>query len=908
MKLIMSPGTVVADRFTIVRFIAEGGMGEVYEARDRLLDESIAIKFLSRRNIGDRAIARRFQREIQLARKVTHPNVCRLFDVYETPLDVPSLGGSLPVTFVTMELLHGETLEDYLAKKGALDTDQALDLTTQMCAALSAAHDAGVVHRDFKSNNVMLVPTESGTRVVVTDFGLARSILPNDPSRTPLTADQLILGTAEYMAPEQIKGEPVSLRSDLYALGVVLFEMVTGRKPYSAANPMQLLVKRVSEPPARPRDFKPEISQAWEEVIHECLAEDPEDRPSSAGEIVGRLGGVSWGARPQEGAPGAGVAAPQAAGAARRTSPALWISLAALLLASLAFWASRPAEKSQAPGLFNPSRVTTGAGLEFDGSFSPDGRRAVYSGEGADGTFSLFIQELNSTRPPRRLAAGEGQAIEPEWEPAGPRIVYTARDSGGLWLTDSEGAEPRPLVAYGARATWSPDGSGLAFQTESSPFLAETAAPALSPSVIATLDLESGRVRRLTEPSSPPGGHASPTWTPSGRHVVFNATLRSEGELWAVDVDSGELLPLVREPVRAFDPALSRDGRTLFFAGRSREVTSLWRLDLDPATLEPRGAPEEVAGVGLSSIRQPHLSRDGRHLLYSAYQTRSNLWRLELKAAGRPAGPPQPLTRGNDRHNRPSFAPNAPLLAFDHWSSGVDIDVFLEPLGGGERRRLTAGEGTNSHASWLPDGRIAYTSTSAEGAKTLRALDPETSEDESLLSLEGDADWATVSRAGDRVAFHSPRGGQGLDVWIHDLGQASPWRLTFHEESAAFPAWSQDGQRLAYQVRQGEGTSHLWVAPLDGGEPVVVVTEPGHSWPYSFSPDGRRVLYAAQRGGVWNLWWVDLETRDRRQLTDNRAITGYLRYPVWSPDGAMVVYEKAETISDLFLVTNYLEP
>ncbi len=308
-------------------------MGEVYEAKDRVLGEHVALRFLSHRNVGDDQIARRFRREIQLARKVTAPQ------------RLPHLRRLLPrgrgaaacraekarIAFVTMELLDGETLEAYVQRRGRLPEEDALPIVVQMCQALDAAHAAGIVHRDFKSNNVMLVRDRRLTgsrrprrrprqrqsaksrrphgerrrrerragqggyardefRVVVTDFGLARSTDNQASSnRSPLTVDQLIIGTADYMAPEQIHGDAVSPQSDLYALGVVMFEMVTGRKPYSAPNAMQLLVKRINEKPAQPRDFVPSISHLWESTILRCLETDPKDRPLSAREVLREL-------------------------------------------------------------------------------------------------------------------------------------------------------------------------------------------------------------------------------------------------------------------------------------------------------------------------------------------------------------------------------------------------------------------------------------------------------------------------------------------------------------------------------------------------------------------------------------------------------------------------------------------
>ncbi|MCG8462347.1 MAG: serine/threonine-protein kinase, partial [Holophagales bacterium] len=744
MKLTVHPGTRVADRFTILRFIAEGGMGEVYEALDEVLGERVALKFLSHRNVGDESVARRFRREIQLARKVTHPNVCRLFDVFTHTVSVPGLEEPLDVAFVTMELLRGETLEDRIARGGPLSEDEALPIVVQMGRALQAAHDAGVIHRDFKSNNVMLVPGKSGrVRAVVTDFGLARSMLPSDPTRTPLTADQLILGTAEYMSPEQIQGEPVSPKSDLYALGVVMFEMLTGEKPYSAPNPMQLLVKRVSEPPARPRDFRPGISEAWETTIMACLAEDPEERPASVSEVLMGLGlteaidGLGTGghaAYDSDGRPlsGASVLRPASRSgwwlweslrsASRWSSPAPWLALGLIVLGTVAFVASKE-EPEPAPGIWSPERVTTGPGLESDPAFSPDGADVVFSAEGGDGTFSLYVQPLDASRPARRIETGGDQAFEPDFSPDGRFVVYHSRSRGGLWLVPASGGPPARLTESGGRPTFSPDGTYLAYQSVASPLLSDTTAPAHSPSVIRLLPIAGGQAagppRDLTARDLPAGGHGSPSFSPDGRFVVFAASRRSESEIWAVSLDGGEPRPVLREPATAYDPTITADGRTVLFSARAREVKGLWRVDVDPFSLEPLGAPREVAGVGLSSVRQPAVSRDGRHLLFSAYLTRSNLHSLPIDASGRASSPSTPITSGNDRYSRPAFSPDGTLLAYDHWKHGVDIDIFTYEQATGRRVQISSGPGTHTHASWLPDGHLVYTSIDADGLHTV---------------------------------------------------------------------------------------------------------------------------------------------------------------------------------------------
>jgi TolB-like protein len=284
---LLSSGDVVAGRFRIVRFLAGGGMGEVYEAHDRELDEPVALKTLRPELIADGEARERFRREVQLARKVSHPDVCRTFDVFRHPL-----GRSLPdgrpaeLTLLSMELLPGETLADRL-RRGPLSPEEALPLVRQMAGALQAAHDAGVVHRDFKSANVMLVPGEGGTRAVVTDFGLARAVR----QQLALTGSGALLGTPAYMAPEQLSAGEVGPAADVYALGVVLFEMVTGARPFEGDTPFATALQRLASEPRSPRTLAPHLDARWEATILRCLARDPGARFGSVSDVPRALVG-----------------------------------------------------------------------------------------------------------------------------------------------------------------------------------------------------------------------------------------------------------------------------------------------------------------------------------------------------------------------------------------------------------------------------------------------------------------------------------------------------------------------------------------------------------------------------------------------------------------------------------------
>ncbi|MFN7986790.1 MAG: protein kinase [Thermoanaerobaculia bacterium] len=290
----LAEGSVIAERYRVVRFIARGGMGEVYEAEDLALGGRVALKTILPSLEEGTEYVERFKREIHVARHVTHPNVCRIYDLGVHRGAPPVPGGPAPpeLLFLTMELLHGTTLSERL-RYGPMTTTEALPLVVQMAAGLHAAHEAGVVHRDFKSANVMLVPPQKEgrpPRVVITDFGLARPAASSE-SLASISDAGSVLGTPAYMAPEQVAGRPATPAADLYALGVVVYEMVTGTRPFDGPSPFLVAARRLTEPPPPPSLHVADLDPAWEEAILRCLKVDPAERFPSATDFSAALGG-----------------------------------------------------------------------------------------------------------------------------------------------------------------------------------------------------------------------------------------------------------------------------------------------------------------------------------------------------------------------------------------------------------------------------------------------------------------------------------------------------------------------------------------------------------------------------------------------------------------------------------------
>ncbi len=282
----LAAGFILAERYRIVRFIGAGGMGDVYEAEDTELKGRIAIKIIRSHAVWDERSLERFRREVQLARHVTHGNVCRVFDIGH------HRQAGEEIIFLTMELVPGETLAARMARIGPIEHQEALAIAMELCTALGAAHQAGILHRDFKPGNVMLIGSGEKTHAVVMDFGVARWLTDSNTSASPVT-EAGIFGTPAYMSPEQIQGKELSAASDIYSLGLVLYEMATGTRPFQTQSQWGEALQRLTQDPPEPRATVSDLDPAWNRTIMRCLNRDPSRRYSSTHEVSAVLQGAS---------------------------------------------------------------------------------------------------------------------------------------------------------------------------------------------------------------------------------------------------------------------------------------------------------------------------------------------------------------------------------------------------------------------------------------------------------------------------------------------------------------------------------------------------------------------------------------------------------------------------------------
>lgn len=797
-------GDLAAGRFRIVRLLGRGGMGEVYEAEDTLLGERVALKTIRREIAADPAILSRFHHEIQLTRRITHPNVCRIFDL-EMHLGDPTA----PTAFLTMELLLGETLAARLERSGAVSPDEALTLARQMAAGLEAAHQCGIIHRDFKSGNVMLVPGRDGhERAVITDFGLARS--PEVESGPhPLTDPGKLLGTLDYMAPEQLEKGETSFCSDIYALGLVLYEMVTGTLPFHAETPIASALLRVRGTPPSPRSLRPELSRTWEAVIQRCLERDPARRFSSPAEVARDLEKdalTPW------------------ATAKRwphlRGSLAL-AGLALLILTGVFLWRSST-KPVRAPWKTFP--LTSFPGTEFHPAFSPDGELIAFAWDGGKReNVDIYVMQIASGTK-YRLTDDPAPDVSPAWSPDNRQIafrrVFPRGTSQIIVKSYLAGGPERTLVEWpytgeqhfrfmplNRELCWAPNGKWLVATGSKSPS---------DPFGLFAISVETGETRALAFPAAEAAGDCGPALSPDGRTLAFiRAFSPTRSGLFVVDVS--ENLSPIGQPRQitsgnevVTNPVWTPDGQSIIFSSDrgSPYSPTLWKISVSRVAAFARPPrPERLSSIG-ELADDATVSRDGRRLAYTHAAEDLNIWELRLpeNAGGAPSA--ASLISSTRIELTPDFSPDGKKVAFQSNRSG-DYAIWISERDGSNPVQLTS-FGHDPH--WSPDGKQILFTARHEN-KSASAL--------YIVSAQGG----------------KPR----------QLPQCS---------NCANPRWSRDGKWIYYSWLHA-GARQLWKAPVEGGNAIQVSHTGGVVGMESV--DRKFVYYTKSSELSSSLWKVPME-------------------------------------------------
>jgi eukaryotic-like serine/threonine-protein kinase len=759
-------------RYTITCFLGRGGMGEVWKAHDEELDRAVALKFLNSGLPVDQ-----LTREARMASVLNHPGIVTVHDV--------TVWNGTPI--LVMELVTGTPLSRL--RQGDTPPEQLIDVAVQAAAALTAAHSAGIVHGDLKPENIML--REDGY-VKVLDFGLARRAA----IETSAGAHGPVFGTLRYMSPEQARGESLTPASDIFSFGLVLFELVAGRRAFADAAPLDAMRAILTQDPPAPVSVNPRVPAALNSLILAMLAKDPAQRPSAA-EVVQQLGATS---RPQ-------------AGSGRR----FWLAalVASLVIVAAAGWFLFGRQDSPQFANLRIQPLTSQAGWEASPAFSPDGQSIAFTwAEKVDTPPQIYVKQLNDSAPMRLTDSHSEGAIGPlVWSPDGKSIAFKREDniSGAIFVISSSGGKEKKILDVkrahpSARIDWSPDGTELAF----SDVLPESERLA-----IYLFNLRTEKQRRLTAPPPEDTGDWNPKFSPDGRTIAFK---RVSGfwadDIYTVPVAGGEPRRATWEKRGIWGHAWTADGKSLILSWqRGATIFGLWRLPLTPSS-----RPERIVQGGVDAIT-PAICWQTRRLAWVNQVQDVNIYRVSI-AGGEP---PVRLIASTLRDQHPAYSPAA-QIAFVSDRSG-SREIWLARADGTGQKRMTSFNGPDvGDLQWSPDGRHLAFYSRAHEHSDIFTLDCDPA---SMLCgipkrvISGiKAEAPSWSADGKLLYFASDCTGR-WEVWKQVTSGGPPIQVTQNGGYAARESW--DGKWLYFAKSRSDA---IWRMPIArSGGPAVSAEE-----------------------------------------------------------------------------------
>jgi Tol biopolymer transport system component len=891
----------VLGHYEVMEPLGSGGMGEVYRARDTVLKRDVAIKVLPEDLADDPERLARFEREAMAVAALDHPNIVTVFSVER----VDGGDGNL-VHFITMQLVEGRRLSEVIPRDG-LPPAEFLDLAIPLADALSAAHQKGIVHRDLKPANIMVSATG---RIRVLDFGLAKlrpapagsltgdspTSPPSEDSTSGITSAGKILGTIEYMSPEGLQGRASDPRADVFAVGILLYEMATGTRPFQGKSTAAVISSILRDEPVPITDLNPSLPPQLARIIERTLEKDPERRCPSARDLANELREIRQALQAGDLAPTALPSHRSTTFRGKRLVTLLAISATAVALAAVAIALLYPRQPAADAGMAGNAGATAApvlnpftalAGSEREPAVSPDGRQVAFVWDaGSEASFDLYVQIIG-TGDPLRLTDGEGEVHDPAWSPDGNEIAFLRRAGGMNYdiLITPALAGPERFVGTASNVffpglDWSPDGTTLA--------TVEIPEDGGGESIV-LIDVESGAKRGpITSPATGTGDKL-PRFSPDGARIAF-ARWHEEGsaELSVVDIDGGEPDLLAEEEGWILGLDWTADGSALIYSLQQEATTELRLLPLD-------GVPERL-GFG-EDARELSIGRSGS-FVYAREHSDSNIWRVSGPAAPRSgvAGDSQPtrLIASTRREWGPRYSPGGDHIAFSSNRAG-DTSLWVCDSDGEGCYQL--GDGPGIGARWSPDGsRIAFN----RGASEIWVVGADGRFEQQLLAGDGATILSGWSRDGRFVYFFSDRTG-GYEVYRFLPAGGEPERLTTN--GGLFPLESADGASI-YYMKETDPWS-IWVLPTGGGAERLVLEDPGLSVA-GFEMWGGNLVYLRQgeeEGPTIRLY--DLQTgqgQDISTLGAGTRLTGYGRISI-SLDGRWILYSKEDGQgADLILV------
>ena len=866
-------GTTFAGRYEIIEELGHGGMGKVYKVFDKEVNAKVALKLIKPEVAADRNTIERFRNELRIARDISHKNVCRMYD----------LGREAENYYITMEYVPGEDLKSFIRRARRLDVGTAISIAKQVCEGLAEAHRLGVIHRDLKPGNIM-IDRDGNSKIM--DFGIARSLKAKG-----ITGTGVMIGTPEYMSPEQVEGKEADQRADIYSLGIILYEMLTGMVPFEGDTAFAVALKHKSEQPESPKKLNPQIPDDLNRLILKCLEKNRDARYQGAGEVVFEL------TRVEQGLPTTERAVPK-----RKTItskeitvkfslrkifiPALALVVIAAVAALLVFLPKR--EPSKQPTLPSHKQLTFTGDAKYP-AISPDGKFIAYvtgpSGEGQ----KVRVQDMASGQSLEVFSADSLGMLR--WTPDGSEIAVRAINASkvGFFLVPRLGGSPRQLE--NRPDAWSPDGSHYL----------SIGQPREGQIEIRTMNKATG-----TSTSFYLSGSFLFTrgveWSPAGdRLLVYAINNKNISSLWTLKTDGSQQSLVIEDPVILSSPRWGPRGDAVFYLrGQLRlQPTELWKVPLSRDTGKPlKTAMRVFSGISMGDYFT--LSAEGKYFLYTRQSSFSNLWLAKIEGSERSRiVKTQKLTSGTSLHGDPSLSPDGKLIAFSR-GSGETMNIYVMPIEGGNPTQLTFFNSYNSNPVWSPDGtQIAFGSNeggkrkvwtvSSQGGRLYQFAKTELSESQKIV-------WAPSSHI-----MYQKTGNRNFTILDPKTEEETP---LVKDESVGWifsPIYSPDRKKVVVSWNR-QPTPGLWVVSLEDSSEKFIKRNIGA--PLGWSPDGKWIYAYESKSGKIDCLMINVENGTTKPLPImSFTIEGKTYYKLI--DSKPEIFADAKTQSDVWVIENF---
>ncbi|MBX7169447.1 MAG: serine/threonine-protein kinase [Pyrinomonadaceae bacterium] len=862
--------------YKIERLIGLGGMGQVFLAHDEKLDRKVALKVLPSDFVSKDERVKRFQIEARAVSALNHPYIVTIYDV----------GSHENTNFIATEFIEGKTLRQLINEH--LKIGEIINVIIQSCEALSAAHNEGIIHRDIKPENIIL---RSDGYVKILDFGLAKLIESNRPLQFNNATDKgIIVGTPAYMSPTQIKDEKVDNRIDLWSLGVVFYELLTGKNPFKKPTRQATFHSILNEQIPLPSSFNSEIPPELDHVLIKALEKDPEISYQTASELRADLKRVqrnldsSFSTKDNS--------SPSKYNVAKKSKYLLPITVLFIISFSLVIWIffrNNAIPKGIDWSKGENIQLTRQNGIEYFPSIAPDGKSFVYASD-AKGNFDIYSQRIGGQNPKNLTEHSTSDDTQPAFSRDGNWIAFRSeRSPTGIYVMESTG-ENLKRVGDGEHPSWSPDGKEIVVSNSGMD------APNIQTgrdNQIFIINLETGSTRSILKKNA-----YFPTWSPNGKRIAFwfypDATGRRDIATISADGIEEPKILTTNFGLSNWNAVWSPDGKFLYFVSDKNGNWNFWRIPIDENSGQALDKPEPVTAPSIYS-RHLGFSADGKKMIYVQSERQSNIQGVEFDEKNeRIVGTAKWITTGDREITRAVLSPDGNKFLMRQVRRTQD-DLVEVNRDGTNWKDITDDVSYDRYARWSPDGsQIAFASDRC-GVYEIWMADSDRLNLRQITFGNDDPQGTSVpvfSPDGKRLSYH-----RNAQTYILDLTkpfqEQTPFKLPPTDTGGTFAAWdwSPDGDKLVGRFRFESLLGYYSFS----AKKYVRITKSAESVP-SWLPDSRRFIYSFEN----KVLIADIETKRVKELFTIQE--GVPRSPFVTPDGKFLYYDVLTNKSDIWLI------